>query len=346
MIRLYCDYAEGAHPAVLEKLSETNFVQTEGYGQDKYCDQAREMIKELCACETADVHFLVGGTQTNLTVIASALRAHEGVVAAESGHITTHETGAIEACGHKVLALPAVDGKISAAQVENLYLAHMADENHEHTVKPGMVYISNPTEFGTIYSLDELTALSQVCRKYGMPLFLDGARLGYGLAAEDNTLSFELLAQLCDVFYIGGTKQGALFGEAVVITNDKLKSDFRYFIKQKGGMLAKGRLLGLQFLALLENDLYMTLSRHADTLAGLIRDAVTEAGFTLNYPNKTNQVFATMPDSVLDELAKDYTFSPQERVDENHRMVRFCVSWAAKRENIEKLARDIVRLGK
>lgn len=346
MIRLYCDYAEGAHPAVLEKLSETNFVQTEGYGQDKYCEEARERIKKLCACETADVHFLVGGTQTNLTVIASALRAHEGVVAAESGHITTHETGAIEACGHKVLALPAVDGKISAAQVENLYLAHMADENHEHTVKPGMVYISNPTEFGTIYSLEELTALSQVCRKYALPLFLDGARLGYGLAAEDNTLSFELLAQLCDVFYIGGTKQGALFGEAVVITNDKLKSDFRYFIKQKGGMLAKGRLLGLQFLALLENDLYMTLSRHADTLAGLIRDAVTEAGFTLNYPNKTNQVFATMPDRVLDELAKEYTFSPQERVDENHRMVRFCVSWAAKKENIEKLARDIVRLGK
>lgn len=346
MIRLYCDYAEGAHPAVLDKLSETNFVQTEGYGQDPYCAEARARIKNLCACETADVHFLVGGTQTNLTVIAAALRAHEGVVAAESGHITTHETGAIEACGHKVLALPAVDGKISAAQVEALYLAHMADENHEHTVKPGMVYISNPTEFGTIYSREELTALSQVCRQYGMPLFLDGARLGYGLAAEDNTLSFALLAQLCDVFYIGGTKQGALFGEAVVITNDKLKSDFRYFIKQKGGMLAKGRLLGLQFLALLENDLYMTLSRHADALAGLIRDAVTEAGFTLNYPNKTNQVFATMPDCVLDELAKTYTFSPQERVDANHRMVRFCVSWAAKKENIVKLACDIVRLGK
>ncbi len=257
MIRFNCDYSEGAHEKVLERLIATNREQTQGYGTDHYSVQAKELIRRLCGRMDADVHFLVGGTQANLTVISAGLRPYQGVIAADTGHINVHETGAIEACGHKILALPSSDGKITAGQVEACCKAHRDDGDREHTVQPKMVYISQSTELGTVYSKEELEEMSETCKRNGLFLFMDGARLGYALAAAGNTMTLEDIARLCDVFYIGGTKVGALFGEAVVITAPSLKEDFRYMIKQKGGMLAKGRLLGLQFLALLEDGLYM-----------------------------------------------------------------------------------------
>ncbi len=343
MIRFYCDYAEGAHPAILDKLAQTNFEQTEGYGEDRFCRQAREMILAQCQAPGAEVHFLMGGTQANLTVIAAALRPHQGVVATDTAHISGHETGAIEACGHKVLTVPNHDGKLSARQVEQLWCAHQEDPTREHTVKPGMVYISNPTELGTLYSLKELEELSATCRTRGLLLYLDGARLGYGLAAADNTLSLPDIARLCDVFYIGGTKQGALFGEAVVITNSRLKEDFRYLIKQRGGMLAKGRLLGEQFLALFEDGLYLRLARHADEMADILRDGLEQAGCPLMVKSCTNLIFAVLPDKALGKLGEKYSFSYYQRVDEEHCAVRFCTSWATTREQVEAFSRDILQ---
>ena len=343
MIRFYCDYAEGAHPAILEKLAQTNLEQTEGYGEDHFCQEARARIQTLCEAPQADVHFLVGGPQANLTVIAATLRPHEGVIATDTAHISSHETGSIEATGHKVLTVPNEDGKLTAAQVEAYWAAHQADETKEHTVKPGMVYISNPTELGTLYTLEELEALSAVCRSHGLPLYLDGARLGYGLAAEDNTLTLPDLARLCDVFYIGGTTQGALFGEAVVILQPRLKEDFRYLIKQRGGMLAKGRLLGIQFLTLFEDGLYLRLARHADELADLLREGLEKAGCPLLVHSRTNLIFPVLPDKAIEKLKEKYSFSHYQRVDENHCAVRFCTSWATKREYVEALVADLQR---
>ncbi len=341
MIRFNCDYSEGAHEKILERLIQTNMEQTPGYGEDVHCERARELIKAACNAPDADVHFLVGGTQTNLTVISAALRLHQGVIGAESAHINVHETGSIEACGHKVLVLPSDDGKITAKQVEDCYQAHINDEAFEHMVQPKMVYISNPTELGTIYSKSELEELSGVCKKNGLYLFMDGARLGYGLAAADNTLSLEDIAALCDVFYIGGTKVGALFGEAVVITNPLLKPDFRYIIKQKGGMLAKGRLLGIQFETLFENNLYMKIAEHADRLADKLREAFTKEGYPFLVENQTNQIFPVMPDEKLAKLKEKYSFSYQQRIDETHSAVRFCTSWATKAEDVEKLIQNL-----
>lgn len=341
MIRFYCDYAEGAHPAILEKLVQTNFEQTEGYGTDRFCDEARARIKELCQAPEADVHFLVGGTQANLTVIAAALRPHEGVIATDTAHISGHETGAIEATGHKVLVVPNEEGKLTAGQVEALWTAHQADESKEHTVKPGMVYISNPTELGTLYSLNELEALSAVCRSRGLLLYLDGARLGYGLAAADNTLTLPDLARLCDVFYIGGTKQGAMFGEAVVILAPRLKEDFRYLIKQRGGMLAKGRLMGIQFLTLFEDGLYLRLARHADEMADLLREGLDKAGCPLLVRSRTNLIFPVLPDQAIEKLKEQYSFSHYQRMDDSHCAVRFCTSWATRREQVEAFVSDI-----
>lgn len=342
MIRFNCDYNEGAHERILKKLMETNLEQTPGYGEDHYCEEAAAIIRGLCKKEDAAVHFLVGGTQANMTVIASALRPHQGVVGAVSAHINVHETGAIEATGHKVLALPSRDGKISAAQVEELYLEHIHDESFEHTVQPKMVYISNPTELGTIYTKAELENLYGVCRKYGMYLFVDGARLAYGLAAEGNDVDLPVLASSCDVFYIGGTKAGALFGEAVVILNDDLKADFRYHIKQRGGMLAKGRLLGLQFSELLKDGLYMELGSHADRLADRIRKACEEKGYPYLVANTTNQVFPIMPDSVLEQWKEKYSYTNQGRVDDSHTAIRLCTSWITSEENVDALVRDIL----
>lgn len=266
MIKFDCDYLEGCHPDILKMLEKTNFEQTEGYGCDKYCEKARKLIIKACGFagkrgkNVPDVHFLVGGTQTNTTVISAVLRPHQGVISAVTGHVNVHETGAVESTGHKVLALPSKDGKLSAEQVEKYVRSCVDDCNYEHIVQPGMVYISFPTENGTVYSKKELSELRKVCLKYKLPLFIDGARLGYGLAVVGNDLTLPDIASLCDVFYIGGTKNGALFGEAVVITNNAFKKDFRNIIKQRGGMLAKGRLLGIQFVTLFSDGLYFRLA--------------------------------------------------------------------------------------
>lgn len=341
MIRFECDYLEGAHPRILERLMESNFDQTPGYGNDIYCDKAREVIKKQCKREDVDVHFLVGGTQTNTTVIASALRPYQGVLCADSGHINVHETGAIEATGHKVLALPSVLGKINADQVVDAMEAHFSDSGSEHMVQPGMVYISHPTELGTLYTKEELEKLHEVCRRYDIPLFLDGARLGYGLMCENTDVTLEDIAKNCDVFYIGGTKVGALFGEAVVITNDALKKDFRYSIKQRGGMLAKGRLLGIQFLTLFEDGLYYEIAEHANKLAIKIKKACMEKGYPFFMESYTNQQFPIIPNEKLEELKEEFSFNFWEVVDEEHSAVRFCTSWATKEEDVETLIKAL-----
>ncbi|HHW39363.1 MAG TPA: low specificity L-threonine aldolase [Bacillales bacterium] len=344
MIRFENDYAEGAHKRILKRLMETNEEQTPGYGMDEHCEKARTYIRKACDVENADIQFLVGGTQTNTTIISSILRPHQGAVAAITGHIAVHETGAIEATGHKVITLPSDDGKIQAEQVKELYDAHWNDVTHEHMVQPGLVYISHPSEKGTTYSKSELEELSKVCRECGLPLVMDGARLGYGLVSKDSDLSLADIARLCDVFYIGGTKIGALFGEAVVIINDNLKKDFRYLIKQKGGLLAKGRLLGIQFETLFEDGLYYEISNHAVELAMMIREAFVEKGFSLRYDSKTNQQFPILPNDVLMKLGKKYSFSIWEKIDATQSVVRFCTSWATKKENVEMLIEDIKEL--
>lgn len=341
MIYFNNDYSEGCHPKILEALTRTNYEQTLGYGEDEYCAQAAKKIRTLCGREDAAVHFLVGGTQTNMTVIAAALRPHQGVLCAGSGHINAHETGAVEATGHKVLPLPSRDGKIHAGQVREAVLSHRGDSSFEHTVQPKMVYISNPTELGTLYTKAELTALRDTCRELGLYLFLDGARLGYGLMAKDNDLTLKDIGDCCDVFYIGGTKVGALFGEAVVITNPELKGDFRYLIKQRGGMLAKGRLLGIQFDTLMTDNLYFDISAHAIALAEKLENTFKELGVPFLVPVQSNQLFPILPDGVLARLAEAYVFCEQCRVDESHRAVRFCTSWATKEENVQALCRDL-----
>lgn len=344
MIYFNCDYNEGAHEKIMAKLMETNMEQTPGYGMDAHCEKARELIKKECECENANVHFLVGGTQTNTTVIAAALRPYQGVIAADTGHINVHETGAIEATGHKVLALDSTDGKISAKQVEKCYKGHIADGAAEHTVAPKMVYITQPTELGTLYTLDELTAISKVCRENGLYLFVDGARLGYGLAATGNDVMIKDLARLCDVFYIGGTKQGLLFGEAVVITNTSLNADFRYMIKQRGGMLAKGRLLGVQFEAAFEDGLYMDMAQNAIALANQIRNTLDKHNVEYLVKNNTNQIFAILSDEILDKLSSEFRYEYQMRIDEKKSAVRFCTSWATRPESVVALCEKLDEL--
>ncbi len=340
------DYNLMCHPMVMDRLTEAISTAMPGYGTDECCASAAKRIRQLCQEDTLAVHFLVGGTQANLTVIDAALRPHQAVVSAHTGHIHVHETGAVEATGHKILALASDDGKITSKQVEELARAHLDDADKEHTAQPKMVYISNPTELGTIYSLAELQALSEVCKKYGYYLFMDGARLGYGLAARDNDVTLRDLAMLTDVFYIGGTKQGALFGEAVVISNPVLAEDFRYLIKQHGGMLAKGWLLGVQFEALLKDNLYFEASRHANELADLIRQTLDDLGYPQRVKGTTNQVFPILPDSLLKELGKTVMFCEMGRFDQNHRIVRFCTSWGTNREDVEYLCQLLRDLSK
>ena len=337
MIYFHNDYSEGCHEKVLQRLIETNLEQTTGYGCDEYCAEAARKIKQACSREDADVHFLVGGTQANLTVIDAALRPHQGALCAVSGHINVHETGAVEATGHKVLPLPSGDAKITAQQVDQAVLAHRNDDSFEHMVQPKLVYISNPSELGTLYSLEELEALSAVCHENGLYLFLDGARMGYGLAAKDYDVTLADIARLCDVFYIGGTKVGALFGEAVVICNPDLKEDFRYIIKQHGGMLAKGRLLGVQFDALMTDNLYFEIAGKAVRLAGKIRATLDELGVSYLVPGITNQIFPILSDKCLEQLAKEFCFTEMERVSDTQRAIRFCTSWATTEENVDKL---------
>lgn len=344
MIYFNNDYSEGCLPEIMEKLCATNMEQTPGYGVDHYCIDAAEKIKKLCASDCANVHFLVGGTQTNLTVIAAALRPYQAVISAVSGHINVHETGAIEATGHKVIGLASGDGKITADQVEQEARSQSETMDAEHTVQPAMVYISNPTEYGTIYTLSELEALSAVCKKWGLSLFVDGARLGYGLTAGGNDVTLADMARLCDVFYIGGTKVGALFGEAVVITNPAINRDFRYMIKQRGGMLAKGRLLGVQFGVLMDNDLYFKVAAKANAQAQVIRATLQDLGYSFLVENTSNQLFPILPDSVLEVLQKEFCFSEMGRVDETHRCIRICTSWATTDENVTRLCDALKKL--
>ena len=341
MIQFQCDYNEGAHPLIMQRLVETNMHQTVGYGEDDFCAEARRLICQACNRDDVDVHFMVGGTQTNATVIAHTLRPYQGVISAVTGHINVHETGAIEATGHKVLAIDSADGKLTAAQIEQAVQAHLHEDGPEHMVQPGMVYISFPTEVGTIYTLGELRDISTVCRRHGLPLFVDGARLGYGLCSPQSDVTLPQLAQLADVFYIGGTKVGALFGEAVVIANQALKRDFRYSIKRHGGMLAKGRLLGIQFATLFADGLYMQISRHAIAQAMRIRQALQAQGIPFLIDSPTNQQFPILSNEQLDRLSTKYLFSIWQKVDDHHTAVRICTSWATKPENVDQLLKDI-----
>ena len=344
MIYFTSDYTEGCHERILRRLSETNYEQTPGYGTDHHCQTAARYIKSECGRDDADVHFLVGGTQTNMTLIAAALRPHQGAVCAGSGHIHVHETGAVEATGHKCLTLPSADGRITASQVAELVRLHRTDESMEHTVQPKLVYISNPTEYGTIYSLAELEALSALCREQGLYLFVDGARLGYGLRCRENDVTVADLARLCDAFYIGGTKVGALFGEALVLTHPALKEDFRYLIKQHGGMLAKGRLLGIQFETLFEDGLYWTVSDHALAMAGILRTALLEAGLPQQVQSPTNQLFPIVPDALLKKLREKYAVTYMNRVDDTHSCIRLCTSWATREEDVRAFCADLKAL--
>ena len=344
MIRFNNDYSESCHEAVLNYIATRSTEQNPGYGTDDYCARATELIKKKCGNDQLSVHFLTGGTQANLIMIAAALRPHHGIIAVDSAHIHVHETGAIEATGHKILAIHSEDGKIAAKAVENEVLLHRNNPDAEHVVKPKMVYISNPTEYGTLYSKSELQALCAVCRKYGLWLYLDGARLGYGLTAEENDLQFADLAELCDAFYIGGTKVGALFGEAMVICNPVLAEDFRYIVKQRGGMLAKGWLLGMQFCALFEDDLYFKISAHANKMADKIRTCITQLGYKLFLPGSTNQVFAVLPDPLLSKLSKKISYCYWNKYDEGCSVIRLCTSWATRESDVQALCEEIIRL--
>ena len=345
MLWFNCDYNEGAHPRILERLAQTNLEQTAGYGNDPYCRQAAELIKTKCRAAQAEVHFLCGGTQTNLTVLAACSRPYQSILSPASGHINVHEAGAIEATGHRIEALPEQLGKITAAQISAFCKAHWEDDNPEFAPQPRTVYISFPTEYGTLYSLQELKDIRRACDENHLFLFIDGARLGYGLTAPGNDVTLPDIAALADVFYIGGTKIGALFGEAVVIPNQKLQKDFRYFMKQKGGLLAKGRLLGIQFLTLFENDLYMQISKHANIMAERIQAVCRQVGFEFLYDSPTNQQFPIVPNDVLKQLEEIYAFSHIKRIDKNHTAIRICTSWATREEDVEQLNADLRKLG-
>ena len=336
MISFRNDYSEGAHPKILAALEQNNLTTTCGYSMDPFCDEARAAIRARFACPAADVHFLVGGTIANTTVIAAALRPWEGVIAADTGHINVHETGAIEASGHKVCAIEAPSGKLTPALVREVMRRH-CDGQDEHMVLPRMVYISDATELGTIYTKAELAALHEVCGEYGLYLFLDGARMAAALVAEGNDLQPEDFATYCDVFYLGGTKNGLLFGEAVVITNEALKPHFRNMIKQRGGMFAKGFLFGEQFAAYFEDDLWLDMARHAVAQAQRIRAAAIEKGYTLWAESPTNQTFVIMSDEQIEALSRVVEFQTFGRVDETHQAVRFVCSWATKPEAVDTL---------
>ena len=346
MDKLYfaSDYQEGAHPAILQRLTETNLEKSEGYGTDAFCASAREKIRRACRCPEAEVRFLVGGTQTNATVIGSLLRSYQGVLAAETGHISTHEAGAIEFGGHKVLTLPHQFGKISADDLRDYCRSFWSNGNHDHMVMPGMVYLSQPTEYGTLYSRAELEAIRQVCDDYRLALYVDGARLAYALACRENDVSLSDLARLCDVFYIGGTKCGALFGEAVVIPDPGLIPHFFTIVKQHGALLAKGRLLGLQFDTLFTDDLYLQIGRNAIAAADAIREALRAMGCSLAFPAPTNQVFLCLEDGALARLDEQVVYSFWEKPDEGHTVIRLASSWATNAGETDQLIRVLTQI--
>ena len=337
MLDFVNDYSEGAHEKILQRLLETNMEKLSGYGTDKYCESAKQKIREACECPEADIYFLVGGTQTNATVIDALLEQYEGVVSADTGHISTHEAGAIEASTHKVLAIPNKNGKVTAKAVKQYFADFYADGNHEHMVFPGMVYISHPTEYGTLYSKKELEELSIVCHEYDAPPYLDGARLGYGLVSEENDVTLADIASLCDAFYIGGTKVGALCGEAVVFPKNNAPKHFMTIIKQHGALLAKGRLLGVQFDTLFTDDLYLTISKIAIKTANTLKKALKEKGYTFYIDSPTNQIFLILEDERLKQLEEEVAVSFWEKADDNHTIIRLATSWATKEEEIKAL---------
>lgn len=336
MLHFDCDYMEGAHPEVMRRLVETNLEQSPGYGLDPHTAHARELIRRACGAPDAEVYLLVGGTQTNATVIDGLLRRHEGVLAATTGHINVHEAGAIEAAGHKVLTLPEHEGKVRVEEVERYIDDFYRDETCEHMVTPGMLYISHPTELGTLYTLTELEALHEVCRRHAIPLYMDGARLSYALAAEENTLSLHDIARLCDVFYIGGTKTGLLFGEAVV-AHPGLLPHFFTLVKQHGALLAKGRLLGLQFETLFTDGLYLRIARQAITTARRLREALLRKGYRPYIDSPTNQLFFVLPNSEIDRLSQYATFELWGARGKEESVVRFVTSWATGEQQVDEL---------
>lgn len=333
MLNFRNDYSEGAHPSILDTMRANNLTPVIGYGKDEYCAHAAEMIRERFNCPAAEVHFLVGGTQTNLTTISSVLRPFEAVICAKTGHINTHETGAIEATGHKILGVHKQDGKLTVADI----LTVVRNHPDEHMVKPRMVYISQSTEVGTVYTRRELEQLRTVCNEQNLILYMDGARLASGMTAEDCDLMPADLPRLCDAFYIGGTKNGALFGEALVLVNDALKQDFRYMMKNRGAMLAKGWLLGMQFEGLFTGDLYFTLGRHANAMAARLRDGLLVKGYELAYPATTNQIFAVLSKDQIFDLTTEAAFEFSENWDKTHDVVRFVTSWATKPEDVDAM---------
>ena len=336
MLSFENDYNRGAHPEILRRLIETNMDMEVGYGNDSFCVSAREKIRQACGCPEAEVHFISGGTQTNAIVIDAILAKYQGVVAVQTGHIHVHESGAVEFTGHKILTLPEHDGKMDPAELTALLESFWADADHDHMVFPGMVYISHPTERGTLYSKAELAALSDVCRKYELPLFMDGARMGYGLMSYESDLTLADIANYCDAFYIGGTKVGALCGEAVVFSRNAPKHFFTT-IKQHGALLAKGRLLGVQFDTLFTDELYLKISRHAIDMAKQVRDGFVARGYELGWESPTNQQFIVLENSDMARLKEQVRFCVWEKRDENHTVVRFATSWATSEEDIAKL---------
>ena len=337
MISFTCDYIEGAHPLILRRLQETNLQQEPGYGLDSFCQSAKEKIRKAIGCPEAEVFFLVGGTQTNSTVIDAMLAGYEGVVAAQTGHIAVHEAGAVEFSGHKVLTIPQHQGKMEPDELEAYLKAFHADPAWDHMVYPGMVYISFPTEYGTIYTKDELSRIKAICNRYNIPLFVDGARLGYGLASPACDLSLEELAHLCDVFYIGGTKVGALCGEAVVFPGGKAPAHFFTTVKQHGALLAKGRLLGIQFDTLFTDNLYMSISRHAIDLAMQLKAMFVRKGVPLFIDSPTNQQFPILSDAQLAALEGKVQYELWEYLPDGRCVVRFATSWATPQENVDAL---------
>lgn len=333
MIFLRCDYSEGAHPKVLDALIKTNMEQTVGYGEDPHCLNAAEIIKKRIGRTDSDVHFFVGGTQTNFTSITAFLRPHEAVISSERGHICVHETGAVEARGHKIITLPTTDAKLYAEQLDEVIRCH----EDEHWVRPKMVYISNTTELGTIYKKAELQEIKKRCEKYGLYLYMDGARLASALTSPENDLTIEDIAQLTDAFYIGATKNGALFGEALVISNPELKKEFRWILKQSGSMLAKGRLLGVQFEAMFEEDLYFKLGQHANDMAQLLRDGITAKGYKFLSDSPSNQIFPIFPSELVAKLEQAISFEKEGPVGDSEYCIRFVTSWATPKEDIDKV---------
>lgn len=334
------DYSEGAHPRILETLLRTNLEQSEGYGKDTYCEQAEKLIKDKLNNQEVDVHFISGGTQTNLIAISSFLRPYEAVISANTGHIYVNEAGSIEATGHKVIPIDVEDGKLRKEDI----LLVLTKYSNEHVVKPKLVYISNSTEIGTIYTKSELENLSQVCKENNLILFMDGARLGSAITCRENDLTLEDISKLTDIFYIGGTKNGALLGEALVICNKNLQDDFRYNLKQKGAMLAKGRLLGIQFIELFKDDLFFEIGKHENDMADILREGINNLGYDFFVNSPSNQIFPILNNSVLNELEKYYGFSIWEKVDENRSAIRLVTSFATKKEVCEEFIKVLARI--